>query len=78
MDELFEKMQKVIAEKLDIDADKVKMESNLRADLGADSLDSYDMIYAIEEETGVQIPDDVANTFETVQNVYDYIKSQQN
>lgn len=77
MDELFEKIQKLIAEKLDIDAAKVTMDSSFRGDLGADSLDTYELVYAIEEELGVAIPDDVANEFETVRNAYDFIKAEQ-
>lgn len=76
MDELFVKIQKLIAEKLEIDEAKVTLESSFREDLGADSLDTYELVYAIEEEMGVQIPDDVANGFETVKDAYDYIKSQ--
>ncbi len=77
MDELFEKMQKLIAEKLDLDPSKVTMEASFRGDLGADSLDTYELVYAIEEEMGIQIPDEKANEFETVKDAYDYIKSQQ-
>ncbi|MBP5251764.1 MAG: acyl carrier protein [Treponema sp.] len=75
MDELFEKIQKLIAEKLDTDPAKVTMEASFRGDLQADSLDTYELVYAIEEEMGVQIPDDVANTFETVGDAYNYIKA---
>ncbi|MCI5829207.1 MAG: acyl carrier protein [Treponema sp.] len=77
MDELFQKIQKLIAEKLEIDADKVTLEASFRGDLGADSLDTYELVYAIEEAMGVSIPDDKANEFETVKDAYDYIKSQQ-
>ena len=77
MDELFEKIQKIIAEKLDIDVAKVTMDSTFRGDLGADSLDTYELVYAIEEELGVSIPDDVANEFESVRNAYDFIKAEQ-
>ncbi|MCR5606691.1 MAG: acyl carrier protein [Treponema sp.] len=77
MDELFEKIQKLIAEKLDTDPAKVTLESSFRGDLGADSLDTYELVYAIEEELGVSIPDEKANEFETVKDAYDYIKSQQ-
>lgn len=77
MDELFEKMQKLIVEKLDIDASKVTLDASFRNDLGADSLDTYELVYAIEEAMGVSIPDDKANEFETVKDAYDYIKSQQ-
>jgi acyl carrier protein len=77
MDELFEKIKKLIAEKLEIDAAKVTMEATFRQDLGADSLDTYELVYAIEEELGISIPDEKANEFETVKDAYDYIKSQQ-
>ena len=77
MDELFQKIQKLIADKLVIDAEKVTLEASFRGDLGADSLDTYELVYAIEEEMGVSIPDDKANEFETVKDAYDYIKSQQ-
>ena len=76
MDELFEKMQKLIVEKLDIDAAKVTLDASFRNDLGADSLDTYELVYAIEEELGVSIPDEKANEFETVRDAYDFIKTE--
>ncbi|MCI6185796.1 MAG: acyl carrier protein [Treponema sp.] len=77
MDELFEKIQKLIADKLEIDEGKITLDSSFRNDLGADSLDTYELVYAIEEELGVSIPDEKANEFETVRDAYDFIKSQQ-
>jgi acyl carrier protein len=77
MDELFEKMKKLIADKLEIDESKVTLEASFRQDLGADSLDTYELVYAIEEEMGISIPDEKANEFEKVQDAYDFIKSQQ-
>jgi acyl carrier protein len=76
MDDLFEKMKKIIAEKLEVEDDKITMESSFRQDLGADSLDTYELVYAIEEEMGISIPDEKANEFETVGDAIDYIKSQ--
>lgn len=77
MDEqLFEKMKKLIADKLEIDESKVALESSFRQDLGADSLDTYELVYAIEEELGITIPDEKANEFETVKDAIDYIQSQ--
>lgn len=76
-DELFTKIQKLIAEKLEIDEGKITLDSSFRGDLGADSLDTYELVYAIEEELGVSIPDDKANEFETVRDAYDFIKSEQ-
>ena len=78
MDELFEKIKKLIAEKLDVDEGKITMEASFRQDLGADSLDTYELVYAIEESMGISIPDEKANEFETVRDAYEYIKSQQN
>ena len=78
MDELFNKIQNLIAEKLDIDEAKITLDSSFRNDLGADSLDTYELVYAIEEELGVSIPDERANEFETVRDAYDFIKSEQN
>ncbi len=77
MDELFDKIQKLIAEKLEIDESKITLDSSFRGDLGADSLDTYELVYAIEESLGVSIPDDKANEFETVRDAYDFIKAEQ-
>lgn len=77
MDELFEKIQKLIADKLEIDEGKITLDSSFRNDLGADSLDTYELVYAIEEELGVSIPDEKANEFETVRDAYNFIKSEQ-
>ncbi|MBO5729732.1 MAG: acyl carrier protein [Treponema sp.] len=77
MDELFEKIKGLIVENLGVEEDKVTLDSSFRQDLHADSLDTYELVYAIEEALGVKIPDDVANGFETVRDAYEYIKSQQ-
>ena len=77
MDDLFEKMAKLIADELQIDVAKITMEASFKQDLGADSLDTYELIYAIEEKMGIHIPDEKANEFETVKDAYEYIKSQQ-
>ncbi len=76
MDELFLKIQKLIADKLEIDESKITIDASFRQDLGADSLDTYELVYAIEEEMGISIPDEKANEFETVRDAYDFIKSQ--
>lgn len=78
MDELFEKMKKLIADKLEVEESKITPEASFRQDLGADSLDTYELVYAIEEEMGITIPDEKANEFETVKDALDFIKSQQN
>ena len=77
MDELFEKMKKLIADKLEVEESKITLDANFRQDLGADSLDTYELVYAIEEELGVSVPDEKASEFETVRDAYEFIKSQQ-
>jgi acyl carrier protein len=74
MDELFEKMRELIAAKLEIDKEKITMDASLRQDLGADSLDTYELVYAIEEELKIHIPDEKANELATVRDAYEYIK----
>ncbi|MDR2743391.1 MAG: acyl carrier protein [Treponema sp.] len=76
-DELFKKMKKLIADKLEIDEGKITPDASFRQDLGADSLDTYELVYAIEEEMGISIPDEKANEFETVRDAYNYIKESQ-
>ena len=77
MDDLFKKIQQLIAAKLEIDEDKVTLDSSFRQDLGADSLDTYELVYALEEDMGIKIPDEKANECETVRDAYEFIKSQQ-
>jgi acyl carrier protein len=76
MDEMFEKIKKLVAENLEVEEDKVTMEASFTQDLGADSLETYELVYAIEEELGIRIPDEKANEFETVGDAYNYLKSQ--
>ena len=76
MDDLFDKIKKIIAEKLEVEEEKIAMESSFRQDLGADSLDTYELVYAIEEELAISIPDEKANEFETVGDAINYIKTQ--
>ncbi len=77
MDELFEKLKKIIVEKLEVAEAKVTLDSKIREDLGADSLDTYELLYAIEEDLGITIPEDKATEFEKVGDVLNYLRSQQ-
>ncbi|HPW47381.1 MAG TPA: acyl carrier protein [Rectinema sp.] len=74
--ELFEKIKKIIADKLEVDESKITMDASFRQDLGADSLDTYELVYGIEEELSIQIPDEKANEFETVKDAFEFIKTQ--
>jgi acyl carrier protein len=54
--DLFEKLKDLIADKLEVEKDKISLESRFREDLGADSLDTYELLYAIDSELGVSFP----------------------
>ncbi|HHU88955.1 MAG: acyl carrier protein [Sphaerochaetaceae bacterium] len=70
---VYDKIKSLIAEKLEINEDKITMDSSFRKDLGADSLDTYELVYAIEEEMGISIPDEKANEFETVRDAVEFL-----
>lgn len=74
---VLEKVIEIIAEQLGVDADSITEESNLVEDLGADSLSVVDLIMSIEDEFGVQISDDEVENFHTVDQIVQYIESNQ-
>ena len=76
--EVFNKVKNLVVEKLRVDPSKVTMEASFRKDLGADSLDTYDLVYALQDETGVTISDDEANSFETVGDAVKYLMKELN
>ncbi len=76
--DIFNKVRNLVVEKLRVSADKVTMDASFRKDLGADSLDTYDLVYALEQETGVTISDDEANGFETVGDAVRYLMKELN
>ncbi|MGI0406226.1 acyl carrier protein [Helicobacter sp. MIT 00-7814] len=71
---LFDDVKAVIVEQLSVSADEVKLESNFIDDLNADSLDVVEMIMALEEKFGIEIPDQDAEGIKTVKDVVDYIE----
>jgi acyl carrier protein len=70
----FEKLKKVIAEVLNVDPDEITMESTFLDDLGADSLDVFQIIMGIEEEFDIEIPADKAEKITTVEEAVELIK----
>ena len=70
-------VKKIVVEHLGIDEAKVTPESKFIDDLGADSLDTVELVMAFEEKFNVEIPDDAAETILTVKNAIDYIESKQ-
>lgn len=72
-DEVFEKVKKIVSEQLGVDTAEVKPEASFANDLGADSLDTVELVMALEEEFDVEIPDEAAEGIATVQAAVDYI-----
>lgn len=71
--EVFEKVQKIVSEQLGVEEKEVKPEASFANDLGADSLDTVELVMALEEEFSIEIPDDAAEGIATVQDAVDFI-----
>ncbi len=72
---VFEKIKAIIADRLGIDENEIKLESSFVDDLGADSLDVVELVMALEEEFEVEIPDEDAEKVGTVNDVVKYVSS---
>jgi acyl carrier protein len=72
--EVFEKVKKIVVEQLGVEADDVKPDASFANDLGADSLDTVELVMALEEEFDIEIPDDAAEGIATVQDAVNFIK----
>lgn len=72
---VFEKVKEIIADKLSLEAEEIKMESSFVDDLGADSLDIVELIMALEDEFDMEIPDEEVENIATVADVVEYIKA---
>ena len=70
-----EKVIKIVMDHLGIEEKKILPDSKFIDDLGADSLDTVELVMAFEEQFGIEIPDDAAETISTVQNAIDFINS---
>lgn len=75
MADVEEKVKKIIEEKLSVNADQITNEARFTEDLKADSLDTVELIMALEDEFGLDIPDEEADKIKTVQDTIDYIQN---
>ncbi len=71
---IFDKIKDIISQELDVDPDKITMDSSLQDDFDADSLDIVDIVMSIEDEFDVEIPDDSEDIFKTVGDVVRYVE----
>ena len=77
MSNIEEQVKSIVVEQLGVSEDQVKTDSSFVDDLGADSLDTVELVMALEEEFGCEIPDEDAEKITTVKEAVDYIKAHQ-
>ena len=72
---VFEKVREIIVEQLNVDESDVTMDTHLMKDLEADSLDAVEIIMAIEDEYGIEIPDEDAEKFQSVSDLLNFVEA---
>lgn len=72
---MLEKIKEIVADQLGIDEDDIKLESNFKEDLEADSLDLFELVMALEEEYGVEITSEDLEKIATVNDIIEYLKN---
>lgn len=72
---MLEKMREIIAEQLNCEAESIQLETSFKEDLGADSLDLFELVMALEDEYSVDIPSEELQELKTVGAVIDYLKT---
>ena len=75
-DDILDRVRKVVVEQLTVEPDDVRPESSFQDDLGADSLDLVELMMGMEEEFGIKIDDEAAQSIRTVQDAIKFIKQQ--
>lgn len=71
---VFEKLKEIISEQLEVEAEDITMESNIMDDFDADSLDLVDIVMSVEDEFGVEVPEDAVEKMKTVGDVVNFIE----
>ncbi|MBQ2238224.1 MAG: acyl carrier protein [Lachnospiraceae bacterium] len=72
---MLEKLKEIVAERLSVDAEEVELNTSFKDDLGADSLDLFELVMALEDEFDVEIPADDLADINTVNDVVEYLKA---
>ena len=73
---MFEKIKEIIFEQLSVDEEEVTLDASIKDDLGADSLDLFELVTVLEEEYNIEIPTDDLAQINTVGDVIEYLKDQ--
>lgn len=72
---VFEKIRAILAEQLDVDEDSITPESLIVEDLGADSLDAIDIVMSVEDEFGIEVPDEIVEKMESVNDIITFVEN---
>lgn len=72
---VLDKIKTILADQLDIDEDVIEADSLLIEDLGADSLDAIDIIMSVEDEFGIEVPDEIIEKIETVNDIVTFVEN---
>ena len=78
MSDISERVKKIVVEHLGVEADKVVDSASFVDDLGADSLDTVELVMAFEEEFNIEIPDEIAEKITTIKDATEHIEKSQN
>ena len=71
----FEGIKAILAEQLDIDEDSITADSLIVEDLGADSLDAIDIVMSVEDEFGIEVPDEIVEKMESVNDIITFVEN---
>ncbi len=72
---IFDKIREILADQLDIEEDAITPESLLVEDLGADSLDAIDIVMSVEDEFGIEVPDEIIEKIESVSDIITFVEN---
>lgn len=72
---VLEKIKAILAEQLDIDEDNITADSLIVEDLGADSLDAIDIVMSVEDEFGIEVPDEIVEKMESVNDIITFVEN---
>ncbi len=72
---IFDEVKEILADQLEIDPAEIEMKSRLTDDLGADSLDAIDVVMSVEDQYGIEVPDEIIKKMETVEDIVSFIEA---
>ena len=72
---IFDEVKEILADMLEIDADEIELTSSLADDLGADSLDAIDIVMSVEDQYGIEVPDETIKSMKTVEDIVSFIEN---